>query len=566
MTQPSNQIPSSIFKTIEGEEFQDKYDLHKIVGGIHSHLFLIIGSTLLFAVIGAIGMWHYLHNYRAESFLVFQADETKTLPGGIPLTNINLATAVDMVAIPANLQALKSMLGLDTSVKELQEKISVSPPRMNSNLIKITAIQSNPTLAIDMSNTLARIAVKASQDYYKDQLKIALFNYRDQLEAANQNLGKQMKEIEDFKTQNHYFEMDNKNNLVIARLTDLRNKLQDATLQYNGLLVEYENLKREVDRMSEQQFPSNLTEPGIGQRYNALESALVDARMKYSKDNPRLKALEDEMKQLRQSFGGNFPIDTTVGIEDKGETMPMRDHMQLDLMRLQGRVRSAQKMKEELTNALTQLSKEMENLPNQQVAFSRLLQGKEILDEQVTFLNNSIDLTQLLLNNPRGSLGLYQLADKAYPLKEAWWVKIFPLLAGFFGFLVGLALSFFEEMRDPYFRTPKQLDKFYNLPCIGVIPEISHLNKRNAEAKTLFYIRHLVEKAEKKEASLNFPAGHPISIALMSCGKGEGKSLISHHMALYYTRLGRKTLLMEFDPSGETFFQKTFKRGQSHNI
>lgn len=551
---PQNQEKQSVFKVNEGEEFQDRYDLHKILAGIPRHLFTIIGSTLLFSLLGIFGTWHYLSNYKAESIVVFQLDETKTLPGGIPLTSINLATAVDMVEIPVNLQGLKSMLGLDLSVKELQEKIDVAPPRLNSNLIKITAFQSNPNLAIDMANTLARISVKASQDYYKDQLKVALYNYRDQLETTNQSLAKQMSDIQNFKSTHHYFEMDDKNSVILARLVDLRRKLQDADLQYSGMLVEYENLKRETERMGEMTLGGNTSDPSARMRINALENALVDARMKYSKDNPKLKSLESELKELRQGSGGsagNLDLNSTDG----NDNLSIRDRMQVELMRLQGKVRSAQKMKEDLTASMATLEKQLETLPSEQVEFNKLLQNKRIYEEQVQFLNNSIDLTQLLLNTPRGSLGLYQLADRAYPLKESWWVKVLPLIAGIFGFLTGLVLAFVQEMRDAFLRTPKQIDMNYTVPSLGVIPEIAGLNKSNAEAKTLFYIRDLVEKIEKKEATLGFPQNHPLSLTVISPINGDGKSLISYHLALYYQRLNRKVMLLEFDPKGESYIQ-----------
>lgn len=549
---PSNNEQNTVFKAIEGEEFQDRYDLHKLIAGIPRHLLTILGSTILFTLLGILATWYYLGNYKAESIVVFQLDETKTLPGGIPLTNINLATAVDMVTIPVNMQGLKSMLGIDLTVKDIQEKIDVSPPRLNSNLIKITAYQSNPNLAIDMANTLARISVKASQDYYKDQLKVALYNYRDQLETTNQILAKQMQEIEDFKTTHHYFEMDDKSSVLLSRLVDHRRKLQDADLQYSGLLVEYENLKREVERLGEMQLSAGTGDPTNRMRLNALETALVEARMKYSKENPKLKSLENEIREMRQGTGGGVPLDGN-SIDSSADNLTIRDRMQVELMRLQGKVRSAQKMKEDLTTSMTSLEKQLETLPAEQVSFNRLLQNKRILEEQVQFLNNSIDLTQLLLNTPRGSLGLYQLADKAYPLKESWWVKILPLIAGIFGFLTGLALSFIKEMREGYLRTQKQIDMNYSIPFLGVIPEIDNLNKENAQEKTLFYIRDIVEKIDKKEASLGFPQGHPLTLTVISPITGDGKTLIAYHLALYYQRLGRKVLLMEFDPNGKSF-------------
>ena len=105
-------------------------------------------------------------------------------------------------------------------------------------------------------------------------------------------------------------------------------------------------------------------------------------------------------------------------------------------------------MREDLTSALAKVEKDMENLPAEQMAFAKLLRTKEISEEQVQFFTKSLKTVQLMQNVPSGALDLYQVSEKAKPLKDAWWVNLLPILGLLFGLLSGLVLAIYLEMQE----------------------------------------------------------------------------------------------------------------------
>ncbi|MFN4173856.1 MAG: exopolysaccharide transport family protein [Parachlamydiaceae bacterium] len=529
----------SVIKEIKSDEFSDHYDRKKLLSGISRHSKLVIALTLLFSLFGAYGTYHYLTGKQASAILVYQPDETKTLPGGLPLNTPNFITQLELIMVPSNMQAVKTMLGIDESTKALQSQFEIPFPRVDSNLIKIIAKGDHP---VEKVNALAKVAVKASQDYYKDQVKQALFNYKDQLQFAMQEQIKQLSEIEEFKKNNTFYDIDDKNSISLNKLLDLRKREQDANLAYTTLMVEYENLKRETLKPAfEEAQNSPETVYALRDRLVKVETALTDAKIRLAPTNPRISALENEYQRVKDELSKSDDQ-----VQDSYVSPVAREKLSGDLLTMQAKVRSAQKNWEQLYQDLQETEKKMEGFPKIQIEFQKLMQDKKLIDDQIVFLNNAIDKTQLLLNSPKGALGIYQLADSADVLKDSWWVKYLPFIGAIFGFLTGVLFAFGIEMTDKYIRTLKQISLYYNIPGLIAIPEFKNINKKNSYDFLLLFLRDLSDRLDSILKKLSIPT-NKFSITFLSTQNNEGRSLISYSLAKYYKEHLRKVIFLEFD-------------------
>jgi Mrp family chromosome partitioning ATPase/uncharacterized protein involved in exopolysaccharide biosynthesis len=539
----------SLFNEAEVDDFSKKYDFRKLILGIQKHLLAILFFMGLFSVLGYYAQNRYLHTYKAETVLLYQEDIPKTLPGGYSLTMLSLSTVIDMIKLPTNFQAVKSILGLSLDPKQMEGMTNVQTPRSNSNLIRIETRGETPQVVVDIANTLAAVAVKSSQEFYLRQLKLALDSFRNQLDIQTIRLTSELQEIEDFKKQNRYFEMNSEQSTLLGQLFSMKQKLQNATLEYNRVLVEYENLKREISQLPDKIPIENLMTTAkinpLQARISALESSLAEAKTKYAKENPKIKILENELKELEKQSQNRGSDSSQAPLLEKND---LKEKLQLEAMRMQGKVRSSQKVKEEIAVSLAVLEKELETLPQAQMAFSKLLQAKLNSEEQLKFLYNATETIQLILNVPKGSLELYQAADTATPLRDSWWVYILPILGMLFGLGLGVVWAMYREIRDPYYRTAEQLQIAYTIPCIAILPEIFFLNKKNVQDKTLFFIRTIADRLNKiikeKSSENNLSC---FSCTVTSAKADAGKSLLADHLARYYLRLNKKVLLLEMD-------------------
>lgn len=544
--------PLQIFKEINAEAFIDRYDTKKLLLGAQRHLIVIIISLVVWGIIAAMFADTLMNTYKADAVVIYQEEnKPKSLPGGYTLTSLSLATVLDMIKLPVNFQAVKAILGLDLPPAALDGMVDIPTPRSNSNLIHIVARGDNPLFVVDLANTLAKAAVKSSQEFFQKQLQAALQSYIEQLETNNQKLTYQLQEIENFKKENQYFEMTADYVGMLKLMTDTKSRLQNVTLQYNSLLVEYENMKREVASLPDEVPISSSY--GAGYHYSPLEAhlgslqaSLAEARSKYTSDNPKVKQIEDELENLLKQTKQKGVIEQVY------EWNTDKTKLQIDLLRMQGKVRATLKMKQDLMANVSKLEKELETLPSKQIVLSKLFHSKEITEEQQKFLYGAIESVQLMLNIPTGSIDIYALADKGRPLRDSWWVQLLPLFGFFVGFCFGVMIAIIMEMWDTKYRTAKELEIYYNLPCLGVIPLIPDLTRENAEDKTLFFVRMLHERLE-----LYNREGNVKSITFTSSVEGEGKSMIAYYYALYCQRIGLKTILVQCTPrEGEWLVKK----------
>ncbi len=531
----------------------DHYDAAKIRNGLQRHLLLITLSTLFFTLLAAKTSYNFLTTYKAEAIVIFQADNNpKTVLSGLTVTDFTLATAMDIIKLPANLQAVKSILGLKETQKEISAMYDIPVPRSESNLIRVIALNSDPEMAINLANTLAEVAVRNSQTFSSMEVQGALQNYQRQLDLTKNRLATQLKEIEDFKNAHQYFDMTAENLTLLREIAEVKRNLLSAQVNYNGLLVEYEKMKNELDKL-----PPNARTLGTSSyqiRIAALESAISEAKSKYAEKNPKLIQLQDELYELRSKkyMEENEPADPNnpqAGSQDK-------ENIDIEMIRMQARVSAADTRQKELKDKLVKLESHLKDLPAHQVQFSKLLQQRALTEQQITRLSSSIESLQLMVNSPKGSLQFYQKAIEAKPSRDSILVYLLPLAGLFFGFGTGLAGAFFMEMYDNKIRTAKEVKIHFNLPCWAVIPELPKLQPKHGEARMRFFVRQLDEKLEHLQRNKK-----GFSIAISSTQEYEGKTCLTAQMAKYSAERGRKTMVLYMDPRSSPFYPEYHKKG-----
>jgi len=124
-------------------------------------------------------------------------------------------------------------------------------------------------------------------------------------------------------------------------------------------------------------------------------------------------------------------------------------------------------------------------------------------------------------------------------------------LGAVLGLLLGLGIAFALERFDRRIREPKDLEKVYGLPLLGVVPE------SNALARSARYKGGLPGEIAPNEAE----AFHLIrahlryfnvdkelrTLLIASAAPGDGKTTVARHLASAAARMGARVLLVEAD-------------------
>lgn len=545
----STQNKGSAFKEVDPEDFEKRNDIGKVLRGMQRFIPLIAVSTLLFGFIGGIYTWHNLTTYTATAYLLYHDKVIEKSDNfDFNVSELTLPTAMELILNPAHLEAIKSVLGLDISSGDLANNLEVPAPKNKSNVIQVVAVGDNPNLAVDIANTLARISVRSATDYLQSQFTKSLNTYKKEIDDVKLELAKENQEIEKFKQKNQYLEMGADYSMIIKDMVDAKEQLEKAKVEYDSLLVQYENLKRGIGNLPENMVASiEGGQTSVMTQIMQLKGQLSDAKARYTENNPKVLRLQEQLNDLM----GSAP--KAEGSEESVEA-DLNDKIKsnVDLMRMQATVRAAQKRKEYLEDRLSEIEKSAKDVPAEQMKLSKLLHEKEVTQARLQWLQNNYNQILLKLNNPKGNLELYLSAEEAKPKNDKLLTYLMPFIGLIFGFLTGLSVGFILEMLDNKLRTKKQIEIFYNIPLFSMIPEIKRLKHRNADKKLIYFTRQLYDKILNYKKKIDENRGDEkngsIAIGFLSCGNGDGKSVIVRSLAKYCGMIEKSVALLSLDP------------------
>lgn len=533
----------ALVKATSLDDLAERLDFRRLLNGILRRFWLIV----LFSVLTALVFGYFSHRlasrFVANTYLLFEEDTRKSATETFPLTQITKASAVDMVTLPTNLNAVRAILGLELTERQLAKMISVEPPSPDSNLIVVSVTADSPSLAVDIANTLASVVVKNTKDYAKRQLNNAYEYYKNQSDSLHDKLAEKVKEISEFQKQHSTFEFGSSGLVAVKALSDLEQRHQSAIEAYNSHLIQYENLRREAARIPDQIVKYSEVDNPLKQQLAQAELTLLATRTRYAPENPKVKSLEEEISQLKKLLQEPSQQQANNSSNPNAEYTknPVKEQLNLELLDLRGKLRSAQKLREDIEDELAKRSKEMVNLPDEQVAFSRLLTTRAQQEAEIARAESLLKTVEALMSLGKSGLELYQTADKAQP-NESILIELLPLL----GFVLGAGLGFFValavELSDHRLRTAREVDAHYTVPCLTTIPEFRFFSRSVGERQLQYFIRAIEEHIEQFTTDKA-----QFSIAVLSSVKGEGKSTLAYFLGRYYQDLKKRCLLIEFD-------------------
>ncbi len=530
------------------EDLASRFDVVKIFRGILRRLWLVVVSAILFALGFGFLALHLQSTYVADAYLMFEVQTSKFLPRNLPLGHFTMTSATEMVTLPSHLNAVRAILGLDLTEQELAKMVEVKPPMGDSNLIDITVSAPNANLATDIANTLATVVVKDAQEFAKRQLKSANDYLAAQVATLESKIDDKIKQIAKFRKEHSFIDITPEGMMAVKGMVDSERRLQDAIATYNSLLIEYENLRRETARMPDTIVRSLVEDNPLQRRVIQAELGLLEAKTRYAPENPKIKILEAELDELNAMMARPQKKDPAHRPFQQVEKNSVKEQLNLNLLSLRGKVRSSQKLKDDLASAIESQRKNMDNLPAEEMEFSRMLDEKGRYEADLKETEAIMKATEMMLKLGKGDIDIYLPASKAQAV-DSLFLDLLPLVGFLVGIGFGLALAAFLEIIDPKIRTSRELEGAYTVPCLITIPELAKLTPKTAEERLRPFVSYLEESITRGMR----PHDHEI-LAVTSSIKDEGKSTIAYCLACEYKRLNKKVALVEWDPKPSSFF------------
>jgi succinoglycan biosynthesis transport protein ExoP len=418
-----------------------------------------------------------------------------------------------------------------------------------TQLIRIQFRSINPRLAADVVNELA----KAYLDQY----------YRNQFQASSQIsdfLANQLKELQakveesqqklvDYQKENGIFGLDEKQNIVTAKLDDLNRALTAAEADRVQREVDYRLASSGNPELLARLGPENLLTKLRGQQAD-LENQLAQISVELGPSHPKRIELAKQLEQARQSVDAE--------INRIGERINYEYQSAIGRERL-------------LRSALETQKQAADNLNANAIQFNILKHEFETnrnLYEDLLQKQKEVGISSSLKSNN------IWIVDPARPPKLPSEPNIprnfaASLVLGVFG---GVSLAFALTKMNEKISVLEQALTYSALPSVGVVPLLDdktrnvppQLTKRtngnplqftaakwDVRPELVSLVEPMSLAAESYRALLTSvllsQSAPPAVILMTSALPGEGKTTVSMNLAIALARLRRRVLLVDAD-------------------
>ena len=427
----------------------------------------------------------------------------------------------------------------DQLVKLFHKKLEISKVK-GTRLIEIGFRSTDPQLSADVVNGLAKEYV---DQYYRTQFQVSaqISDFlTNQLKELQAKVEESQQKLVDFQKENGIFGLDDKQNMVTAKLGDLNKELTAA---------EADRVQREVDfRLARSGQPELLAklEPGslltsLRTQQDELERQIAQASVQLGPANPKMAELSRQLAQVRSSIdaeeeriGGRITYECRSAVG--------RERM------LRGKLEEQKQVADELNAKAVQSDILKHEFETNRKLYEDLLQKQKEVGITSTLKSSNI-----------------WIVDPARPPKLPVEPNIprnlaLSVVCGIFGGLL-LAIGL-EKMTEKTISTLEQAQVLSSLPALGVLPLLGG-KRENGAASLLGGVNGRIEPAlisllepvsvaaecyKTVLTSLMLSQPNPPQVILVtSAVPEEGKTTVSTNLAILLARLRHRVLLVDGD-------------------
>jgi capsular exopolysaccharide synthesis family protein len=424
-----------------------------------------------------------------------------------------------------------SALATSNAVNEFQGGLTISPIRASS-LVEIKYRSPDPEYAAWAANEVANQyklytlesrlnATKEANSWLSDQLK----EQRAKVDAADRAL-------QDYKEANNAAAVDDRQNIVVQKLTAIQTQVVEARFELVGKEAAYQQY------LSLQKDSKPL---------DSLPAIVANEAIQTLKTN--LAGLRDEHARLTVQFGEKMPQVIASNARITQAETELQAAMTNVVASVESDYRAAAARVHAIESSLNQQKGEAMGLDRKMMEYSQLSMDAK----------SERQLYEKLLEqfNEGGVSGEFkgsniQVVDAAetpqWPILPQVQRDLMMSAAG--GLVLAIVLAFGFEYFDSRLKSPDEVKAHLNLPFLGMIPVVAG-KETVAEAPMLqdSVSPAFAEAIRAVRTAVLFSSADEGSRSLMitSTGPHEGKTLVSSSLAITLAQAGQKTLVIDAD-------------------
>lgn len=448
------------------------------------------------------------------------------------------------------LNGVKSIINIfrSTNVKSEQDRIksavniyldrlAIAPVR-NTSIIEVKFESFSPDLAAKIANAHAQAYVKLSDDRRFSSTSGAKNFLEKEISVIQAKLETSEKKLNAFARKNGVIDIEDKNNIMIERLSDLSQSL--SSVQNERIDAETRNIQAKT--ASAQRLSvvyDDLLIKSLREEQATYKAEYFELSKIYKKKYPAMQQLQAKIDEIEANI--NAQASKIIGgLKTNFEQLLLREN----------------RLKSELESLQSQLL----DLQDRAVTYNILKREWEANKELYSGL---LERTKEIGVAAGMELNVGSVIDSASPPNGASSPRLLLnlMIASFLGLAGGLGAAFLLAMLDNTISDVEELYQYTGIGHLGVSPEIDlgdDVEFEVGSTERLKYIdtiaHHLpsdsfAESIQSVRTSLSYAkaGGFPKSIMVTSSVAGEGKSTIAINLAISCAKAGKRVIVLEAD-------------------
>jgi capsular exopolysaccharide synthesis family protein len=427
----------------------------------------------------------------------------------------------------------------------------------DTRALKVSFTHTDPQIAANVANGVAKDFIERN---FKRQTE-RYTNTSDWLDKTTRELEAKVqradKELADYMRDHNLYSVDEKETLTSDKLS----RMHQQVIQAEANRIMKESMYEQVKAGKTDKLPEEFTDAKIADRQKKLEELQIRAAQLDEKFGPENPNVLDTKKQIAV-------LQTQITASIKA----LEEKVKVDYDRA---LREERSLVEALERAKSEASQQNQSL----IQFGILKENLETAKKLYTDLLQKYNHSQIQRAEQQNNMNYIEPAEIPGGPIGPFRLRII-IMAFFMGLLGGVIVAFTLNYLDNTVKTVEDINRYTQLPALGVIPKMIRENPRNGSQKQIaiggnasqlvaFDKRSTAAEAYRalRTSVLLSSAGTPPKILLVTSGQpGEGKTTTIVNSGISLAQLGASVLIIDCDlrkPAVHKFFDIDNTRGLS---
>lgn len=431
--------------------------------------------------------------------------------------------------------------------------LSVAPIQ-GTSLVKIAFSTPDPLLSARLANLHSTAYTKYGIEMRSKANQHAIDFLQNKLLDLRKRVEKSEAALNRYRKDKGIISLDDKENLVVDRLTDLNTRLTEAEAERIAIETQLQVIRK-----------------GDADASPAIAASAMVQGLKGD-----LSRLQTEYTQLAKEFKPGYPRLDKVKAQIDGVQGQLSREVAAEARRVESAYQSARAKENQLRGRLEDQKRTTLDLKDAGVQYAILARdvdtNRQLYDSVLQRLKEMSVASEVRNSNVYIMEKAEAPSSPSYPRKQR--TLALGLLLGLCG---GIGLAFLLDRLDSTLKTPGESEHYLHLPSLAVIPDFSQLKNNHADylpqplrrlmhrhdhkrsheqagqGKELILEHHPLSiiaesyRALRTSLLLSRPAERPRTLLFTSATRDEGKTATAVNTAIMFAQMGLNTLLVDAD-------------------